>query len=149
VVTIIIPIIENEAYLLLLSSRILCVISLFLLIKLNSYMDPVMMVGAGCAVGVTVGLSNLLFPYTYKLLYKSSRALHSWINQLPRSQKYLRRKYGSLRYLRFYAGLQGTHFFMLDRSTTLDVMKGILEPTIDLLIGYPEEDIKRMFEKAH
>jgi len=143
--TIIIPVVENESYLLLVSSRGLCVLCLFIVIKLNGYVGPIVVLGAICGIIVVVGLSNLLFPYTYKLLHHSSTSLKRWINNFPLKQKYLRRKYGALRFLRFYAGFQGVRFFMFEQSTTLEAMQSILEPTIDLLIGYSDQDIKLLF----
>jgi len=125
----------------------MAIFCLFIVIKLNSYVPIVVVVGAACGAIVIFLMGNLLFPYTTKMLDASTSSIATWRYSLAPRQKYLQRKYAALRHLRFYAGLPGVRFFMYERSSTLEFFMSIVEPTIDFMIGYPEEDLKKMFSQ--
>lgn len=91
-----------------------------------------------------IGVSQLLLSSLKIIDENSSMALVKWKEQLGGMEnvgiekKYLRRKFKALRPMRFIAGIGGSTFFIIDKSTTPYFLRSILDNLINLFAWLPE-----------
>jgi hypothetical protein len=137
-------VVEQESFLLMQAGQMFMVLSLFAVLKLNKYLPlAVIFTAALCFVALAV-IVNLLLPYVTNLHEGSDAFLRRWKTAVAKD-KYLKRKHAGLRPLRFTAGLPGVTFFAFDKSSQTDFMMGCIDQTINLMIGYPDEYIRKVF----
>jgi hypothetical protein len=137
-------VVKQESFLLMQAGQFFIVIGLFSVLKLNKYLPPAVIVTAAlCCLSVAV-IVNLVLPCVINLHDESDAFLRRWKTAVAKD-KYLKRKHAGLRPLRFTAGLPGVTFFAFDKSSQTDFMMGCIDQTINLMIGYPDEYIRKVF----
>jgi hypothetical protein len=138
--------VERVSFVLIQSGQFFIVLTLFTVLKLNKFFPAIVIVGGAIACMGVYSFVNLLLPYVAKMHEESGEFLRRWKTIVAR-HKYLKRKHLGLRPLRFTAGLPGVTFFEFDKSTQTDFMMGCIDQTINLMIGYPEEYLRKIFSQ--
>lgn len=86
---------------------------------------------------ITLFAIAMILPFAIRLHENSSEALFLWKSQCGAKSKYLRRKFGALRSIRFYAGINGFNLFLYEKSVKVDYFAMIINNTINLLLSVP------------
>jgi hypothetical protein len=141
------PLVESTSFILMQTGQFFIVLLLFIVMKLNKFFPVIISVGAAMACMVLYSFVNLLLPYVVRLDEGSTEFLRRWKTVVAR-HKYLKRKHSGLRPTRFTAGFPGVTFFAFDKSVKADFMRGCIDQTVNLMIGYPEEYLRKVFSQT-
>jgi hypothetical protein len=131
------------------TTKMLCVACIFIVIRLNKYLPPIITYGCGAAAIAMVSMISLMLPPVAEMYESTVASIAKWNAEVVvsnnRDRKYLIRKYRALRPLRFYCGFMHTRFFMFDRSACTEFVMDIVNHLIDAMMAYPEKTIRAAF----